>query len=126
MKLTYSLLFLLTINFSLLSAQQNSATNQISDVQIKNNWIIVFNANAKEISRMPKSKSEVVGISGGFFVVTANAWIITYNEKSKEIARMSSSNKQVKGAAGESFTVLSNSWIITYDKNCKEKSRRPK
>ncbi len=126
MKLSYILSFVLVINFSLLLAQQNNSSTQISDVQIKNNWIIVFNSNAKEISRMPQSKNEVVGIAGDFFVVTANNWIITYNEKCKEIARMPSSNKQVKGAVGNSFTVLSNNWIVTYDKKCKEKSRRPK
>lgn len=113
-------LFLL-FGFSEISAQQ------ISDVQIKNSWIIVYNEKGKEISRMTQAKNEVVGTTGSFFVVNnASGWIITYNEKCKEIARMSSTNKQVKGAVGETFTVLSNGWTITYGKNCKEKSRRPK
>ena len=75
------LLIVSAIGFSLLSAQQNNSTIQIADVQIKNNWIIVFNSNGKEISRMPLSKNEIVGIAGSFFVITANNWIITYNEK---------------------------------------------
>lgn len=126
-KRTYTLLFVLAITGSvMLSAKQNNSTPQISDVQIKNNWIIVFSSNAKEISRMPQAKNLVVGITGSFFVVTANSWIITYNEKCKEIARMPSSKKLVKGAVGDSFTILSDNWIVTYDKKCKEKSRRPK
>ncbi len=127
MKPTYTLLFFVTINCLLLSAQQNNSISQISDVQIKNSWIIVYNEKAKEISRMPQAKYEVVGTATSFFVVTNSSWIITFNEKCKEIARMPLAKKQIKGAVGETFTVLdNNTWIITYDKKCKEKSRRPK
>lgn len=115
-----NILFFLLFCFSEISAQQ------ISDVQIKNSWIIVFDTNGKKISQMPQSKKEVVGIAGSFFVVTANGWIITYNEKCKKISQIPLSGKEVKGAAGGTFTVLSNGWIITYDKNCREKNRRPK
>ncbi len=126
MKFIFILLLFSTVCVFKLSAQKSNAI-VISDVQIKNSWIIVYNENGKEISRMSQAKKEVFGITGGFFVVTtSNGWIITYNEKCKEIARMVSSNKQVKGAAGETFTVISNGWIITYDKKCKEKNRRPK
>lgn len=109
-----------------LSAQQKNTIKIISDVQIKNNWIIVFDTNGKYISQMPQSRNEVVGIAGSFFVITANGWIVTYDGKCKRIAQIPLSGKQVKGAAGDTFTVLSNGWIISYDKNCKEKSRRPK
>ena len=58
-----NILLLLLFSFAKLSAQQ------ISDVQIKNSWIIVYNEKAKEISRMPQAKYEVVGTAGSFFVV---------------------------------------------------------
>lgn len=98
----------------------------ISDVQTKNNWIIIFNEKGKEISRMAQGKYEVAGMTGSFFVVKNSNWIITFNEKCKEIARMALGKKEIKGAAGETFTVVENSWIITFGKNCKEKSRRAK
>lgn len=124
MKLLIKLFFFSFLFISHLFAQDNSG---ISDVQIKNNWIIVYNEKGKEISRMAQAKYEVVGTAGSFFVVKNSDWIITFNEKCKEIARMPLAKKQVKGAVGETFTVLdNNTWIITFDKKCKEKNRRPK
>ena len=90
----------------------------ISDVQSSGSWIVVFNDNGKEESRMGSSNKEVVGIAGSFFVVLEGSWIVTYNEKCKEIKRMGSSNKTVRGASGNTFTVKEGSWIVTYNSEC--------
>jgi N-acetylneuraminic acid mutarotase len=105
-----------------ISAQNNAL---ISYVQIKNNWINVFDNNGKKISNMPQSDNEVVGIDGTFFVVIKNSWIITYDINCERISQMPLSNNIVKCVAGETFTTEKNGWLIIYDKYCKEKSRRP-
>ena len=121
MKITTLIIFTLSICF----LQNTFAQKNISDVQTKSSWLIVFDAGGQEISRMSKGKYQVAGISSSFFVVTNSDWIITFNDKCKEIARMALGKKQIKVAAGETFTVLNNGWTVTYYKNCKEKNRRP-
>ena len=115
-------LFLLA--FMLLSISAVKA--QISDVQQKGSWLIVYNENNKEISRMGFSNSdEYLGMGASFYVVRKGSWLIVYDENSKEISRMGFGNSDVfKSAGGNSFNIKKGSWIITYDKNCKELSRR--
>ena len=126
MKTIFMFLFILTTHYTKSFAQINNSVMEISDIEIKNGWITLFDSNSKKISQMPQLKNEIVGIAGNFFVVTNNGWIITYDERCKKIEQMAQSGKQVKAAVGSTFTVFSNGWIITYDKKCKEKSKRPK
>ena len=108
-----------------INAQQNKLPPMISDIQIKNSFIIIFDSNGKEISRMPQAKNEVKGIATSFFIVTNNGWIITYDEKCKVISKIPQTHNEVKGAVGETFTTLNYGWTITYDKHCKILNRRP-
>ena len=126
MKIVFIFLFSLVFFTSLLSAQKGNSFINISDVQIKNSWFIVFDNYGKRISQMPQSKNEIVAVASSFFVITNNGWIITYDAKCKKISQMPQSKKQVKGAVGDTFTVYNNGWIITYDNKCKEKNRRLK
>ncbi len=83
------LIFIFTIALftSVSLVQKGNSFINISDVQIKNSWIIVFDSNGKKISQMPKLKNEIVGITGNFFVVTSNDWIINNDKKCKEKSR---------------------------------------
>jgi len=99
----------------------------ISDVRKDGNWIVVYDDRGKEIRRTGGYKMDVVGVTGGFFVVDEQGvWIVTYDEQCKSIARMGGRNKTVRGASGNTFTVEEGAWLVTYDKRCKELARRGK
>ena len=83
MKIIFTVLFIFFFHSATFFAQSN-ATVLISDVQIKNSWIVVFDSNGKKISQMPQSGKQVKGAAGDTFTVLDNGWIITYDKKCKE------------------------------------------
>jgi hypothetical protein len=101
----------------------------ISDIVLKNNMYITYDANNKPISQQYQNNlGELVAYTSDFMLFKSGSdnKYATYDEKFRQIAYQSENNIGVfKSASGSTMNFIKNRTILyTYDKNFKQISYR--
>ena len=109
---------------SAVAVAQGSAS--ISSVELRGNWIYVFDANGKKLStEFAANAGAVVGWSTSFWISKHGDWYYLWTPTGKKYKTLYDKNiGEIIGVSGNTFTARQNDWIYTYDKDGKKISSR--
>lgn len=119
---------LLTIMaFSLASLFGGDRQHTISSIEVRGNWIYLFDENGRQYKSLPVSTAgDVMGYSSSFFVSRKGNWIHLYDAEGKMYKTLAISTVgEVIGVAGDCFTSRKGNWIYTWDSQGKQQHIRP-
>ena len=99
---------------------------QISDIEVTNSWIYLYNAQGKKFRSLSVSTvGNICGFSSSFFVSEKGSWIYLWNADGKKINSLSKSSVgEVISVAGDTFTSKKGNWIYTWTKEGKKINSR--
>jgi hypothetical protein len=115
--------FLVTV---LLFGYAAAGMTQITDVEVRGQWLYVYGENNKQLCTTTiSSDASLEGFGSGFYVIRQGQWLYTKNSKCETISSMTiGSDAFVRGVGGNTFTIKHGQWILTYDRFCKQISSR--
>jgi len=113
--------------FSLSTLAGGGRQHVISSVEVRGNWIYLFDEGGRQYKSLPVSTvGEVMGYSSTFIVSQKGSWIHLYDAEGKMYKTIAVSTVgEVIGVAGDYFTSRKGNWIYTWDRQGRQQHIRP-